>query len=257
MGGGNIKQTSSYRLTNDTEKNTWNDKASSSHKHVTTDITDFGTHVYDATQSRSANTVLAAPNGSAGVASFRNLQIADVSGLQSALDGKAASNHGHQYLTCNGLSLDDNGAYIYGCENSGDIHFRYKKTSTSDYSYINLGAIIERIDNIQRSFENIYTSVVKRYQYYNDGSIQYVVFSDVYLPNSYAYDITGNNNGAFTFIAQKSDGTRVEGYFGGNVMRCNYGFHIFLSGADPIYWFNSLYPDIQSFAMGWNATYKG
>ena len=33
-GGGNIKQTSSYRLTNDTEKNTWNGKANASHSHT-------------------------------------------------------------------------------------------------------------------------------------------------------------------------------------------------------------------------------
>lgn len=227
MGGGNIKQDSSYRLVSDINITAWNNKANSNHTHTSSQITDFGTHVYDATQSRSANTVLAAPNGSTGAATFRALEIADVHNLQSTLDGKAASNHGHSTLLCSGLSLDNNGAYIYGWQNTGNIYFRYKKTSTSDYSFTDLKSMITRIDNIQRNFENIYTPVSKRYQYYNNGDIQHIVFSDIYLPNSFAYDISGNNNGAFTFIAQRSDGTRVEGHFGGNVIHNNYGFYVF------------------------------
>ena len=50
----------------------------SSHTHTTANITDFGTHVYDAAVSRTANTVLAAPNGSNGVASFRKLVATDL-----------------------------------------------------------------------------------------------------------------------------------------------------------------------------------
>ena len=52
-----------------------------SHTHTISNITDFGTHVYDATISRTANTVLAAPNGSNGAASFRKLVAADIPSL--------------------------------------------------------------------------------------------------------------------------------------------------------------------------------
>lgn len=52
--------------------------APSSHNHTVSQISDFGTHVYDATISRTANTVLAAPNGKAGSASFRALVAADI-----------------------------------------------------------------------------------------------------------------------------------------------------------------------------------
>ena len=50
----------------------------SSHTHTVSQISDFSTHVYDATISRTANTVLAAPNGKAGSASFRALVAADI-----------------------------------------------------------------------------------------------------------------------------------------------------------------------------------
>lgn len=52
--------------------------APSSHNHTVSQISGFGTHVYDATISRTANTVLAAPNGKAGSASFRALVAADI-----------------------------------------------------------------------------------------------------------------------------------------------------------------------------------
>ena len=52
--------------------------AQASHNHTVSQISDFGTHVYDATISRTANTVLAAPNGKAGSASFRALVAADI-----------------------------------------------------------------------------------------------------------------------------------------------------------------------------------
>lgn len=46
-------------------------------------ITDFASRVYDATASRTANTVLAAPNGSNGSATFRKLVAADLSFLST------------------------------------------------------------------------------------------------------------------------------------------------------------------------------
>ena len=44
-------------------------------------INNFSTYVYSAQTSRTANTILAAPNGSAGVASFRSLVAADIPNL--------------------------------------------------------------------------------------------------------------------------------------------------------------------------------
>ncbi len=71
---------------------------------------------YDANISRTANTVLAAPNGSAGSATFRKLVAADIptlaiskiSGLQSALDGKSATGHTHSYLPLSGGTMNAN-----------------------------------------------------------------------------------------------------------------------------------------------------
>lgn len=37
-----------------------------------------------------------------------------------------------------GISLDDNGAYIYGESNSGNILFRFRPSSSADYSYTNV-----------------------------------------------------------------------------------------------------------------------
>ena len=53
----------------------------SSHTHTFSQISDWGPRIYDATVARTANTVLAAPNGSNGVASFRRLVASDIPGL--------------------------------------------------------------------------------------------------------------------------------------------------------------------------------
>lgn len=52
--------------------------AMASHTHNIESMNNFSTRVYDATVSRSANTVLAAPNGSNGAASFRKLVENDI-----------------------------------------------------------------------------------------------------------------------------------------------------------------------------------
>lgn len=62
--------------------------APTSHTHTYTQISDRGTYIYDATISRTANTVLAAPNGSNGAGTFRKLVSADIPSLDA---GKIAS----------------------------------------------------------------------------------------------------------------------------------------------------------------------
>lgn len=47
-----------------------------------------------------------------------------------------------------GIALDDNGAYIYGQNNSGNIFFRYKaNASDTDYSWANVAGIINAINS--------------------------------------------------------------------------------------------------------------
>lgn len=67
------------------------DYAAASHNHSASNITSGtldwarlpGSRIYDATASRTANTILAAPNGSAGAASFRALATADIPNLDA------------------------------------------------------------------------------------------------------------------------------------------------------------------------------
>lgn len=75
-----ITEDTSRRFVSDTEKDTWNGKAAGTHQHVKSQITDFAhTHA-----------------------------IADVTGLQTALDGKAASGHTHNYDNYGSWSLQVN-----------------------------------------------------------------------------------------------------------------------------------------------------
>ncbi len=56
----------------------------SGHNHEIQNLTNFGARVYDATGSRTKNTVLAAPNGSNGAATFRALVAADIPSLAAS-----------------------------------------------------------------------------------------------------------------------------------------------------------------------------
>ena len=67
------------------------DAAALEHEHNVGDITDFLEHVYDATDSRVANTVLAAPDNSNGVASFRKLVVSDLPMMTMEKGGTNAS----------------------------------------------------------------------------------------------------------------------------------------------------------------------
>lgn len=65
-----------------------NEVISASHIPSIQNITGFGTYVYSAQLSRTANTVLAAPNGSNGVATFRTLTTADISNIETWITNK-------------------------------------------------------------------------------------------------------------------------------------------------------------------------
>lgn len=59
----------------------------SAHKHVMSDISDWKNYVYEAQGTRTKNTVLAAPNGSDGKATFRTLVEADIPTLSKSKVG--------------------------------------------------------------------------------------------------------------------------------------------------------------------------
>lgn len=61
--------------------------APSAHTHTMSNISDWTIYVYDATGSRTKNTVLAAPNGSDGKATFRTLVEADIPTLSKSKVG--------------------------------------------------------------------------------------------------------------------------------------------------------------------------
>lgn len=75
----------------------------SEHSHVMTDISDWGQYIYSALSARNANTVLAAPNGANGVATFRKLvagDLPDLSGLINGLgSGTATPSDADYYVT--------------------------------------------------------------------------------------------------------------------------------------------------------------
>ena len=125
----------------DTIRSTWTIYAPTFRNSSGTEVSYSGhTHsaYYDSTISRTANTVLAAPNGSAGTASFRKLVAADIptlaiskiSGLQSALDGKSAT-HSHPYAgsstqggaatlaVCSAATSDTNSPILVTKESNG------------------------------------------------------------------------------------------------------------------------------------------
>ena len=119
---------------------------STAHTHNYAQISDAGTYVYDATISRTANTVLAAPNGSAGKATFRSLVAADIptlaiskiSGLQTALDGKAPT-HSHPYASSSHTHSISNitnlQSTLDGKSGTGHSHSNYSVTShTHNYA---------------------------------------------------------------------------------------------------------------------------
>ena len=122
--------------------------AAASHTHTYSQITDVGTYVYDATLSRTKNTILAAPNGSDGKATFRSLVTADIptlaiskiSGLQTALDGKSGTGHthsaysptGHTHTIANITNLQSS---LDGKSGTGHSHSNYSVTSHTHSAY--------------------------------------------------------------------------------------------------------------------------
>ena len=95
--------------------------ASSSHTH---------SQYYDSGQSRTANTVLAAPNGSAGSATFRKLVAADIPAL-SYLPTAGGTVSGNTTFN-NGVTIKEAGVELY--YTTPFIDFHYDNDSSDDYT---------------------------------------------------------------------------------------------------------------------------
>lgn len=74
-----INQNATHRFVTDTEKSTWSGKASGTHSHAISDVTNLQTTL------------------DAKAASVHTHAISDTTGLQAALDAKAASSHTHSF----------------------------------------------------------------------------------------------------------------------------------------------------------------
>lgn len=91
-------------------------KAANGHTHTYEQITGIGTHVYDATISRTKNTILAAPNGSDGKAGFRALVAADIPSIPKSKisDFPAAlKNPNSLVIKLNGGSTEGTNMFTY------------------------------------------------------------------------------------------------------------------------------------------------
>ncbi len=87
-------------------------------------INSFSTYVYSAQISRTANTVLAAPNGSAGVASFRSLVAADIPSLDWSKigSGKPTTLSGYGITDACTQSTANGLLYTMSLNNDGTIN---------------------------------------------------------------------------------------------------------------------------------------
>lgn len=95
--------------------------ATAGHNHNIESLTNFSSRVYDATVSRTANTILAAPNGSNGVATFRKLVAADLPAAYLPLTGGTMTGR----IIRNGSSSwinDRNQVAVFGNASSKDAY---------------------------------------------------------------------------------------------------------------------------------------
>lgn len=110
-------------------------------------INSFGTYVYSAQISRTANTVLAAPNGSAGVASFRSLVAADIPSLSwsKITSGKPTTLSGYGITDACTQSTANGLLYTMSLNNDGTINVstlggttKYSIDFTHQHSFLEL-----------------------------------------------------------------------------------------------------------------------
>jgi hypothetical protein len=110
-------------------------------------INSFGIYVYSAQISRTANTVLAAPNGSAGVASFRSLVAADIPSLDWSKigSGKPTTLSGYGITDACTQSTANGLLYTMSANNDGTINVntlggttKYRIDFTHQHSFFEL-----------------------------------------------------------------------------------------------------------------------
>ena len=130
---------SNYSVTSHTHSN----YSTTGHTHST---------YYDSAISRTKNTVLAAPNGSGGTATFRSLVAADIpslaiskiTNLQSSLDGKSGTGHSHSNYSTTGhthsiSNITNLQSTLDGKSGTGHSHSNYSVTSHTHSNYSTTG----------------------------------------------------------------------------------------------------------------------
>lgn len=107
-------------------------------------LTGFSTYVYSATNSRTANTVLAAPNGSAGVASFRKLVEADLptisaSKISGTVSSATSATNATNTTNVNIAADTSSTIYVLGATTTGNTRI-YRESSVYMSSNVLYGA---------------------------------------------------------------------------------------------------------------------
>lgn len=128
--------------------------AATSHTHTLSQITDSGTHVYDATEQRTANTVLAAPNGSNGAATFRKLVKTD---LPSGLPVKSSTS---VTVATSAWSNKAATVTVSGVTANNDIIVSYKPESKSVFETAGIYASAQAANSITFTCATVPTASV-------------------------------------------------------------------------------------------------
>lgn len=128
--------------------------AATSHTHTLSQITDSGTHVYDATEQRTANTVLVAPNGSNGAATFRKLVKTD---LPSGISIKSSTS---VTVATSAWSDKATTVTVSGVTANNDIIVSYKPESKSVFETAGIYASAQAANSITFTCATVPTASV-------------------------------------------------------------------------------------------------
>ena len=185
--------------------------------------------IYDATASRTANTVLAAPNGSAGPASFRTLVAADIPSLNyvpkvTSTDNAVVRFNGTGGAIQNsGVTIDDNNVLLapaIGTSTNTYIEFPdgggFRTTGSTQTGYLKI-TLPQSWTDTMMSFK------VQMYQYNQNTSCEFTIGGYNYSSGSgtwtnrpFAYSIGKSDVQTYSNLTVRlgHDGTKCAIYIG-------------------------------------------